>query len=214
MASPSREELPLSWQPSRPQHWAGWAGLTAAVCADILGAEAVSAEAVGADPVSAEAGDIALLSSMQVIEATIPDLNEAFEAGTLTSEQLVQFYLDRIDAYDQQGPAINSLITINPEAIAQAQALDQERQMSGPRSVLHGIPIILKDNYNTADLPTTAGSVALEGSISPADAFVVRQLREAGAIVLGKANMSEFALSYGRLGYSSLGGLTLNPLSP
>ncbi|MGJ3247330.1 MAG: amidase family protein [Elainellaceae cyanobacterium] len=153
----------------------------------------------------------ALAETFRLTDATITDINQAFESGALTSEQLVQLYLNRIAAYDQQGPAINSLITVNPNAIALAQALDQERQTDGARSILHGMPIILKDNYDTVDLPTSAGSITLKGSIPPDDAFVVQQLREAGAIILGKANMSEFALSYGRLGYSSLGGLTLNP---
>ncbi|MGJ3250175.1 MAG: amidase family protein [Elainellaceae cyanobacterium] len=153
----------------------------------------------------------ALAETFRLTDATITDINQAFEAGALTSEQLVQLYLNRIAAYDQQGPAINSLITLNPNAIALAQALDQERQTDGARSILHGMPIILKDNYDTVDLPTSAGSITLKGSMPPDDAFVVQQLREAGAIILGKANMSEFALSYGRLGYSSLGGLTLNP---
>ncbi|MEL6248952.1 MAG: amidase family protein, partial [Cyanobacteria bacterium J06627_15] len=143
--------------------------------------------------------------------ATIPELQAAMAAGDLTSEQLVQRYLDRIEAYDDQGPAISALISVNPNALAEAAALDAEREAGNLRGPLHGIPIILKDNYDTADMPTTAGSVVLEGSLPPDDAFVVARLRDAGAIILGKANMSEFAFSYGRLGYSSLGGLTLNP---
>ncbi|NEP25272.1 amidase family protein [Moorena sp. SIO3I6] len=144
-------------------------------------------------------------------EATIAEINQAFDKNALTSEQLVQLYLNRIEAYDDQGPKINGLISINNNALKEARALDQERQQKGPRSPLHGIPIILKDNYDTTDLPTTGGSVLLEGSLPPDDAFTVKKLREAGAIILGKANMSEFAESYGRLGYSSLGGLTRNP---
>lgn len=142
-------------------------------------------------------------------DATISDINQAFEAGALTSETLVQLYLNRINAYDQQGPAINSLITVNPNALETARALDRNRpEDAGP---LYGIPIILKDNFDTADLPTTGGSDVLAGSLPPDDAFTVQQFRDAGAIILGKANMSEFALSSGRLGYSSLGGLTVNP---
>ena len=141
--------------------------------------------------------------------ATIADIHQAFKAKILTAERLVQFYLDRIDAYDKQGPAINALISINPNAIATARLLDQFMpQKLGP---LYGIPIILKDNFNTVDLPTTGGSAVLAGSIPSEDALVVKRLKEAGAIILGKANMSEFALSAGRMGYSSLGGLTLNP---
>lgn len=143
-------------------------------------------------------------------EATVADINQAFEADALTSEQLVELYLNRIETYDQQGPAINSMITVNPEALQRAIELDQERPEE-PTSPLYGIPVILKDNFDTADLPTTGGSDILAGSVPPDDAFTVEQLRDAGAIILGKANLSEFALSSGRLGYSSLGGLTLNP---
>ncbi|MGF1481445.1 MAG: amidase family protein [Cyanophyceae cyanobacterium] len=143
-------------------------------------------------------------------EATVADINQAFEAEALTSEQLVQLYLNRIEAYDQQGPAINSLININSNALARARELDRERP-ADPASPLYGIPIILKDNFDTADLPTTGGSDVLAGSLPPDDAFTVEQFRDAGAVILGKANMSELALSSGRLGYSSRGGLTLNP---
>lgn len=144
-------------------------------------------------------------------EATIADIQAAFEAGALTSEELVQLYLNRIEAYDNQGPAINALITVNPEALEIAAEMDAARAAGEIMGPLHGLPIILKDNYNTADLPTTAGSAVLAGAIPAEDAFVVQRLRAAGAIILAKANMSEFAASYGRLGYSSMGGLTLNP---
>jgi amidase len=140
--------------------------------------------------------------------ATIADLNAAFDAGTLTAEQLVQLCLARIEAYDRRGPALHAVITLNPKALETARALDAERKAKGRRSPLHGIPIVLKDNYNTSDLPTTGGSVLLEGSIPPDDAFLVKKLRAAGAIVLAKVNMSEFA-SAGA--YSSLGGQTRNP---
>jgi amidase len=144
-------------------------------------------------------------------EATISDVNKAFDTGALTSERLVQLYMRRIEAYDDQGPRINALIAINANALQKARELDRERREKGPRSPLHGIPIILKDNYDTVDMPTTAGSILLKKSIPPDDAFTVRRLRDAGAIVIAKANMSEFAESYGWFGYSSLGGLTLNP---
>src|SRR5207247_6048191 len=140
--------------------------------------------------------------------ATIADLNAAFNAGTLTSEKLVQLCIARIQAYDREGPSLHAVVTLNPKAIETARALDAERKAKGPRSPLHGIPVVLKDNYNTFDLPTTAGSVLLEGSIPPADAFLVKKLRDAGAIVLAKVNMSEFA-SGGA--HSSLGGQSLNP---
>jgi amidase len=139
---------------------------------------------------------------------TIADLNHAFDAGTLTAEKLVQLCLARIQAYDRQGPSLRAVLTLNPKALDTARALDAERKATGPRSPLHGIPIVLKDNYNTADLPTTGGSLLLEGSLPAADAFVVKKLRAAGAIVLAKVNMSEFASGPAR---SSLGGQTLNP---
>jgi amidase len=146
--------------------------------------------------------------TIELDSATIADLNRAFDSGALTSERLVELCLRRIQAYDHRGPALNAVITLNPKAIETARALDSERKAKGPRSPLHGIPVVLKDNYNTADLPTTAGSVLLEGSIPPADAFLVRKLRAAGAVILAKVNMSEFA-SAGA--FSSLGGQSRNP---
>lgn len=140
--------------------------------------------------------------------ATIADLNAAFKAGTLTAEKLVQLYMARIQAYDNEGPALNAVITINPKALEIARELDAERKAKGPRSPLHGIPVVLKDNFDTVDMATTGGSVLLEGSIPPDDAFVVKKLRAAGAIILAKVNMSEFA-SGGAL--SSLGGQSKNP---
>jgi amidase len=150
-------------------------------------------------------------TGFELVEATIGEIRAAYEDRSLTAERLVKQYLDRIENYDRQGPKIKAMITLNPSAVEEAKALDKERLERGPRSFLHGIPIIIKDNYDTADMPTTAGSVLLKNSMPADDAFVVRKLRDAGAIILGKANMSEFALSYDRLSYSSLGGLTLNP---
>ena len=150
----------------------------------------------------------ALAKTIDLDAATIADLDAAFNAGTLTSEQLVQMCLARIAAYDRQGPKLHAILTLNPKAIEVARALDAERKAKGPRSPLHGIPIVLKDNYNTIDLATTGGSVLLEGSMPPDDAFVVKKLRAAGAIILAKVNMSEFA-SGGA--HSSLGGQSLNP---
>jgi amidase len=140
--------------------------------------------------------------------ATIADVNAAFAKGTLTSERLTQMFLSRIDAYDRKGPALRAVLTINPKAIETARAMDAERKQQGPRSPLHGIPIVLKDNIDTADLPTTGGSVLLEGSIPPDDAFVVRKLRAAGAVIVAKVNLSEFASG---AAHSSLGGQILNP---
>src|SRR5919204_2938505 len=140
--------------------------------------------------------------------ATIADINAAFDAGTLTSEALTRLCLARIAAFDRKGPSLHAVIALNPKAIEQARALDAERKSKGRRSPLHGLPVVLKDNYDTFDMPTTGGSVLLEGSIPSKDAFVVKKLRDAGAIILAKVNMSEFA-SGGT--YSSLGGQTLNP---
>jgi len=140
--------------------------------------------------------------------ATIIDINAALDAGTLTVEQLTKRYLARIAAYDTQGPRIHAVMALNPDALATARALDVERKTKGKRSLLHGIPIVLKDNYDTRDLPTTGGSVFLDGYIPARDAVLVQKLRDAGAIILAKVNMSEFASSGT---YSSLGGQTLNP---
>src|SRR4029453_15007181 len=112
--------------------------------------------------------------------ATIAELNAALAKGTLTSERLVQMFLARIDAYDRKGPSLHAVIAVNPKALELARAMDAERKTKGPRSPLHGIPVIIKDNIDTADMPTTGGSVLLEGSIPPDDAFVVKQLRAAG----------------------------------
>jgi amidase len=151
----------------------------------------------------------ALAATFRLEEATISDINRAFDAGALTSQELVQLYLNRIEAYDNKGPSLNSVITINPDALEVAAALDLERQTTGARSLLHGVPILLKDNYDTFDLPTSAGATALQNSIPPDDAFVVDRLRDAGAIILGKTNLDEFAR--GSSGLSSVGGQTRNP---
>jgi amidase len=144
-------------------------------------------------------------------DATIADVNAAIDAGQLTSERLVELFLARIAAYDQAGPRLNAVITVNPRARDEARALDEERRRSGRRSALHGIPILVKDNIDTADLPTTAGSVLLKGSRPPDDAFVVKQLRRAGAVIIGKANMSEFAAGPAM---SSATGRIRNPHDP
>jgi len=150
-------------------------------------------------------------ASFPLLEADVATIQEAYDAGTLTAEALTRAYLDRIAAYDGQGPAIDAFITVNEAAIQTARALDKERAEKGPRGPLHGIPVVIKDNYDTKDLPTTGGSAALKDHRPTRDAFTVRRLREAGAVILGKTNLSELALSYGRLGYSSAGGLTRNP---
>lgn len=144
-------------------------------------------------------------------ETTIEDIHAAIKAGTLTCRALVQHYLDRINAYDKRGPAINSLITINPRALARADELDAMFAASGLSGPLHCIPIIVKDNFNTAGLETTAGSLALAGMIPAHDAFQVKKILEAGALVLAKANLSEFASSGVETVSSRLPGYTKNP---
>ncbi len=168
------------------------------------------ARAVSATVLIAGLGLPAIASgqTLGLTEATIADINAAFNAGTLSSEMLVERYLARIDAYDKAGPQLHAVLWVNGDAIATARALDRERRDSGPRSPLHGIPVVLKDNVDTGDMPTSAGSVLLAGSIPPDDAFIVKKLREAGAIILAKLNMSEFA-SGGSM--SSLGGYIRNP---
>ncbi len=143
------------------------------------------------------------------MEATIPELQSAMETGQLTSVELVDFYLARIAAYDNAGPELNAFILVNPAARDEAAALDAERVRSGPRGPLHGIPVVLKDNIGTTDMQTTAGSTALEGFVPAKDAFQARKLRDAGAVIIGKANLFEFALGWGTV--SSLGGQTRNP---
>jgi amidase len=146
--------------------------------------------------------------TLNLDEATVADLHAAFRAGTLTAERLATMSLARIAAYDRQGPGLRAVIALNPKAVETARGLDAEWKKSGPRSPLHGIPVVLKDNYDTADLPTTGGSMLLEGSMPPDDAFVVRKLRASGAVILAKLNMSEFASGAAQ---SSLGGLMRNP---
>lgn len=143
--------------------------------------------------------------------AAIAQLEEAFDAGSLTSEELVRRLLARIDAYDNAGPRLNAVLFLNPRALEEARALDAERRQRGSRGPLHGIPVVLKDNIDAADMPTTAGSIVLEGSTPPDDAFVVKRLRAAGAIVLAKTNMSEFALGPD---FSSMDGQMRNPHDP
>jgi amidase len=144
-----------------------------------------------------------------VYEASITDLQGAMTNGRVTSAQLVDAYLARIAAYDHKGPALNAMIRLNPRARADAAALDAERRAGKVRGPLHGVPIILKDNYGTADMPTTAGSIALAGLAPTRDAFQVRKLRDAGAVILGKSNMHE--LASGITTISSMGGQTCNP---
>jgi amidase len=154
-------------------------------------------------------------AAFNVVEVSIEDLQAAMASGRLTSKALTEQYLARIKAIDQAGPRLKSVIAVNPEAVAIAAALDAERRAKGARGPLHGIPVLIKDNIATGDqMPTTAGSLALKGVRARRDAFVVARLREAGAVILGKTNLSEWAnirSTRSTSGWSSLGGLTRNP---
>jgi Asp-tRNA(Asn)/Glu-tRNA(Gln) amidotransferase A subunit family amidase len=143
------------------------------------------------------------------MEATIADIHDAYRTGQLTCRELVQQYLDRIAAYDKQGPALTAMITVNPRALEVADELDRQYRQSGLTGTLHGIPVILKDNYDTFDMPTTGGNTAMRTSVPPTDAFTVAKMRKAGALILAKANLQEFARGGNSL--SSLGGQVLNP---
>src|SRR5262245_39526661 len=148
-------------------------------------------------------------------EATIAELAAAMNSGKETAVSIVKKYLHRIESIDQRGPAVNAVIELNPDALVIARMLDQERKSSGARGPLHGIPILLKDNIDTHDrMMTTAGSLALLGSLAPQDSVIARKLREAGAVILGKANLSEWANFRGdrsTSGWSGRGGQTQNP---
>ena len=167
---------------------------------------------VTALPLGAMAQTPARGAGIEVHEATIADLQQAMAAGRTTSAQLVDAYLARIAAYDRRGPEINAMIRLNPNARAEARRLDEERRQGRVRGPMHGIPIILKDNFDTSDLPTSGGSLALANHQTRDDAFVVRKLRDAGAVILGKANLHELAAGITTI--SSLGGQTRNPYDP
>jgi amidase len=153
--------------------------------------------------------------SFELLELEIPDLQKLMESGTKSSTALTQLYLDRIDAIDRNGHQLRSVIEINPDAIAIATQMDQERKSKGSRGQLHGIPVLIKDNIDTADkMSTTAGSLALVGPAPDKDAFLVQKLRAAGAVILGKTNLSEWAnirSTNSTSGWSGRGGQTRNP---
>src|SRR4029077_17516789 len=148
-------------------------------------------------------------------ELTLSDIAAAFSVGRLTSQRLTQTYLDRIDSIDRRGPKLAAVLEINPRALEIAAELDRERQARGPRGPLHGVPVLRKDNIETADrMMTTAGSLALDGWYSPKDAPLVARLRAAGAVILGKTNLSEWAnfrSTHSSSGWSGRGGQTRNP---
>jgi len=157
------------------------------------------------------------LKDFELEEVTFAELQEGMKSGRFTARSLVKKYLDRIDDIDKHGPTLNSVIEINPDAASIAEALDRERKEKGARGPLHGIPILIKDNIDTADrMMTTAGSLALVGSRTTQDAHVAKKLREAGAVILGKTNLSEWAnfrSSHSSSGWSGRGGQTRNPYS-
>ncbi|HLO10764.1 MAG TPA: amidase [Pseudoneobacillus sp.] len=158
------------------------------------------------------------LSAEWLPEATVDDMQEKMESGEITSKELVLMYLNRISSFDQNGPRINSVLEVNPDALHIAAALDAERKIQGTRGPLHGIPVLIKDNIDTKDkMHTSAGSLALENSYAQEDSFVAAQLRSAGAVILGKTNMTEWANFMTEKmpsGYSSRGGQVLNPYGP
>jgi amidase len=158
-------------------------------------------------PIGLPASLAAAETNFKLEETTIADIQKAVAAGTLSSEKLVELYLARIAAYDRAGPRLNSIIYINPNAMAEAAALDKERAEKGPRGPLHGIPVLLKDNIDVANMPTTNGSAVMKDAIPPEDGSITKALRAAGAVILGKAAMGEFAGG----SYNSVRGQTLNP---
>ena len=157
------------------------------------------------------------VKAFQFDEATIDDLQSRVKSGEISAHSLAEAYLARIEQIDKHGPALNSVIEINPDALAIADSLDKERKEKGPRGPMHGIPVLIKDNIETADrMQTTAGSLALQGTRPAQDSDVAKKLRDAGAVILGKTNLSEWAnirSSHSTSGWSGRGGLTRNPFA-
>ena len=181
-----------------------------------FGLAVVAALAIGlhTSPVSAQRQGTARLN---LVEATVGDLLKAMQTKLVTSEELVRMYLARIAVYEDTGPAVNGFIHINADAIAEARQNDIHRHPGLARRPLEGIPVALKDIIDTGDMPTTGGSLSLVGSVPPDDAFITRKLREAGAIIIGKATLTEFAnfIAIGMpAGYSSFGLYGFNPYDP
>ena len=143
-----------------------------------------------------------------VVEATIDDIHDAYKTGRLTCRQLVQMYLDRIEAFDKKGPNINAIVTVNPDALKDAERLDAAYKSSGPVGPLHGIPVIVKDQADVKGMPTTLGSVLFKDYFPDRDSFVAEKLKNAGAVILGKATLGELG---GGDTHGSLFGSTRNP---
>src|SRR5437867_737015 len=184
-------------------------------------AASIAVGSIGAWGCSASRKDNAIppgtanIPPFELEETTVAALQDGMKSGRYTARSITELYLRRIAAIDKQGPALHSIIELNPDALQIADALDAERKVKGPRGWLHGIPVLLKDNIDTADrMTTTAGSLALEGSVAEQDSSVARQLRDAGAILLGKANLSEWAnirSNHSSSGWSARGGQCRNP---
>ena len=189
----------------------------------VRSAAAGSVLAMSGVPVSPESTSVPTVASpdrtqvapFALEEATVADLQDAMASGQLTARSITEAYLQRIETLDRTGPALRAVLEVNPDALEIADALDAERQAKGPRGPLHGIPVLLKDNLGSADrMSTTAGSPALMGVTPTEDSFVVRRLREAGVVLLGKTNLSEWAnfrSTHSTSGWSSRGGLSRNP---
>ena len=208
----SIDSLPPKYNSRRNFLRAGVTATLATAAYPALGAARV------VDPVSPPATaviDANFKKDFELDEITIDDLQKAFLSGQYSSRSLAEKYLARIQEIDKAGPMVNSVIELNPEALQIADALDLERKAKGPRGPLHGIPVLIKDNVDTGDrMNTTAGSLALLGGRPANDAFVAAQLRNAGAVILGKTNLSEWAnirCSHSTSGWSGRGGLTRNP---
>ena len=207
----SIDSLPPKYNSRRNFLRAGLTATLATAAYPALGAARV------VDPVSPPAAviDANFKKDFELDEITIDDLQKAFLSGQYSSRSLAEKYLARIQEIDKAGPMVNSVIELNPEALQIADALDLERKAKGPRGPLHGIPVLIKDNIDTGDrMNTTAGSLALLGGRPANDAFVAAQLRNAGAVILGKTNLSEWAnirCSHSTSGWSGRGGLTRNP---
>ncbi len=186
----------------------------------VAGAMVVSGKPLGAEALNDGAGSALrknsfAISPFELEEATIADLQVGMSSGRMTSHSITQQYIARIEELDRKGPTLRHVLEINPDALSIADSLDQERKSGRVRGPLHGIPMLLKDNIDTADrMTTTAGSLALEGSIPLQDAFIAAKLRAAGAVVLGKANLSEWAnirSTHSSSGWSGRGGQAKNP---
>ncbi len=191
--------------------------LTAGVAAAAVAGLASRATAAHADENSAHApaATTSAARAFEFEETTIAELQEGMRGGKLTAREIAEKYLDRIEKFDRKGARLNSIIELNPDALNLAAELDRERKAKGARSPLHGIPVLIKDNIDTADrMRTTAGSLALADTFAPRDAFIVTRLREAGALILGKTNLSEWAnfrSTHSSSGWSGRGGQTRNP---